>query len=322
MDKPSAYRRYPAQPGTADGASLAQPGSSPSLGFLHSQTQHALDAAALGMGLVADDDPHAGAVWDLRQYDPTWVPAATDPWPSPYRDAVELARLPDCPNTYGFYLVNLDEDTAFPMACKGWGCPVCSRRRARAARLLFERGMVAAVRRNERLRFMTLTDDAPGTMTVPELGRCWNRLRGKLVRKGLLRDYAMVVEFQQRGALHIHAVCTGEFIPQRKLASWAKDAGWGAHAHIAEVKSVLDVATYSLKAASYATKAMSSAEAMRKKGATRVRPIRTSTGWLPGGLRAIEEELRIRPSGKSEARWAKVRVMPDGSITLVAEFGR
>jgi hypothetical protein len=183
--------------------------------------------------------------------------------------------------------------------------------------------MLHAIKNGERLRYITLTDDSAGAMTVPDLRVCWNRMRTKLVRQGKLREYALVVELQQRGALHVHVACTGDYIQWQTLRGMARDAGWGCEAHIAEVKSATDVAQYSVKAASYSTKAVQSAQALRAKGAKRVRPIRSSANWLPGGagLREIEMELGIRSKGESTDQWAKLRKLPDGKVRLVAVFG-
>lgn len=53
---------------------------------------------------------------------------------------------------------------------------------------------------------------------------------------------------------------------------------------------------------------------MARKGAKRVRPIRVSRGWLPGGLRALKVELGLRSSGKSQDEWVRVWMNPEGGI--------
>jgi hypothetical protein len=70
-----------------------------------------------------------------------------------------------------------------------------------------------------------------------------------------------------------------------------------------------------------AAKANEVAEAMARKGAKRVRPIRASRGWLPGGLRAIEAELGLRAKAKSADEWVQVRVN-EGDIEVVPQKAR
>ncbi len=100
--------------------------------------------------------------------------------------------------------------------------------------------MRIAWEKGERARFMTLTDTRGGTMTVAELYEAWNKLRTRLTRerKGgrLVQEYAAVVEVQTRGALHLHVLMTGRFVPQRKLVGMATAAGFGRCADIREVK--------------------------------------------------------------------------------------
>jgi hypothetical protein len=68
----------------------------------------------------------------------------------------------------------------------------------------------------------------------------WNRLRTRLTRERgggrYVNEYAAVVEVQTRGALHLHVLMTGRYVPQRKLVGMAMDAGFGRCTDIREVK--------------------------------------------------------------------------------------
>lgn len=308
-------RNAEAQPERSDPA-RAKP--APSLGEgVYSQTQRAdrilarpptLEEIADQVGLVADEDDQPWEDWLTA-----WEPLPGEPVKSPYRAAVEKAPPPECPNTNGLFLVNVSRNYAMPISCRSWRCNVCAVERGRAVYLLFERGIAAAKSRGERVRFITLTDGAAGAMTVADLGAAWNRLRTTLKREGKLKEYAACIEPQRRGALHLHVLCTGEFVAQRQLRRWAEQAGWGSHVDIRIVRDK-GAAGYSSKLAAYAAKANEVAEAMARKGAKRVRPIRVSRGWLPGGLRALEVELGLRSSGKSQDEWVRVWVNRDGGI--------
>ncbi len=142
------------------------------------------------------------------------------------------------------------------------------------------------------MRFLTLTDGRAGDLSLPELHRAWKRLALKLRRAGKLREYLAVVETTERGALHLHVLCTGEFIAQKQLAVWAAAAGFGRVADVRAVRGVGERSAggYLVKQlASYATKAK--VEALAAKGAKRLRPVRCSRGWFPGGMAAAERDL-------------------------------
>jgi hypothetical protein len=54
-----------------------------------------------------------------------------------------------------------------------------------------------------------------------------NRLRVRLKKAGLIREFAAVMEVQKRGALHLHVLQTGEYIQKSRLKGMAKAAGFG-----------------------------------------------------------------------------------------------
>lgn len=59
-------------------------------------------------------------------------------------------------------------------------------------------------------------------------GACWNRLRLALRRRYPSAEFYRVIEFQQRGAIHLHVIVRGvKFIPHGMLKGLAVAAGFG-----------------------------------------------------------------------------------------------
>lgn len=146
---------------------------------------------------------------------------------------------------------------------------------------------------------MTLTDGSKGEMTVADLYAAWNRLRGRLARdrRGgpYMGQYAAVVEVQERGALHLHVLLTGRFIPQRKLVGMALDAGFGRCTDIRHVRRA--AREEARGSAEYVTKQLvgyltkQGAAALSAKTNLRRRPLRTSRGW--GGGMTMQRAMRM-----------------------------
>ena len=65
-------------------------------------------------------------------------------------------------------------------------------------------------------------------MNVADFYKAWNRLRVTLARERpggpYIKEYAAVVETQVRGALPLHVLMTGRYVPQRKLVGMAMAA--------------------------------------------------------------------------------------------------
>jgi hypothetical protein len=247
-----------------------------------------------------------------------------------------------------FILASLSTNNASALACRSWSCPTCQRAKWFAARELVARGMRAAFERGDEVRFLTLTDGSRnGTMTIPQLSEAWDDLakllraggpaparpaRGSgaaaqgrwrsacLARKSLLSEYALVLEVGPRGGrLHAHVVLTGRYIHQPKLAAWARRCGFGSVVDIRSVNasSAEEVARYSSKLAGYSAKAGQEVAQMRSRAARRLRPLRTSRGWYPGGLRQVEADLGIRGNSPSDdvGPWVLLRHDGAGVIT-------
>jgi hypothetical protein len=163
---------------------------------------------------------------------------------------------------------------------------------------MIEAGIARAWLRGDLVRFLTLTSPGSDPLSIKALYEAWNRVRTTLRKSGELREYLAVIELQERdgGAPHLHIMATGEYIAQRRLSELANGAGFGP---IADIRAVRDTGPRSASAylvkslAAYATKSNAGALAERVKveGGTkrrRTRPVRTSRGWYPGGMKAAE----------------------------------
>jgi len=217
--------------------------------------------------------------------------------------SVARARGSSCPNCKGFYVVSAETGRAFEMSCKGWTCPICSRKRRAVGVELIAGGVERARSRGERIRFVTLTAP-PSGMSMSELYCSWNRIRTALKKSGELAQYCAVVELggEQRPEPHLHALTTGRFIPQERLSDLAQRAGFGRVADIRAVRGTGD-----RSAVAYVTKQLASqvvgylmkselarlAERAEFDGGiakrAQVRPLRLSRGWYPGGFKAAEK---------------------------------
>ena len=155
-----------------------------------------------------------------------------------------------------------------------------------------------------------------------ELYEAFNRLRTKLRRSGHLREYFAVVETTQAGALHLHVLATGRYLPQRELSKVAAAAGFGRVADIRAVTGTGDrsAGAYLVKTlAGNATKA--NAERLATRGARRLRPVRTSRSWYPGGMAEAEREVGRRMAAElslapDPGPWLFVVKGGDGALHL------
>ena len=190
---------------------------------------------------------------------------------------------------------------------------------------LIQRGIERAQDDDRRVRFLTVTDGSAGAMDMAGLYRSWQKLGLRLKRRGKLGDYAAVVEAQERGALHLHVLMAdsvrgGGFIAQSLLSELAAASGFGPVTDIRLVapdselvwelghylgKTTVGIHEEAAEIGTYVAKA-ARMEALRERAGARVRPLRVSRQWYPGGLTKAEEELRALISERDEGPWRMV----------------
>jgi hypothetical protein len=193
---------------------------------------------------------------------------------------------------------------------------------------MIEAGVCRAQTRGERVRFLTLTSPGGDPLSTRGLYEAWNRVRTTLRKSGELEEYLAVVELQERdgGAPHLHILATGEYVAQRRLSELANGAGFGPIADIRAVRGTgpRSAGMYLVKSlAQYATKANAGALAERVQAdgggkQTRVRPVRLSRGWYPGGMKAAQTHALKLMGSKQTADdpgpWFMVTRDPNGNI--------
>ena len=262
------------------------------------------------------------------------------------RAAIKSARASRCPNAPLRYVWDLGTKNAFQLACGRWRCSRCGRQNRGVAKRAFLEGIEGAQRRGDFVRFMTLTmGDADAT--VGELYGAWDRLRARLRRLSKrhptprLREYAAVVEAQDRGALHLHVVCTGEYVPQSELSELAANAGFGP---IMDIRVLHDprkpgsTGDEAHRAARYLAKYLAASEgtgdtkdpsgkrwrAFTARCDKRIRPVRMSRGWgcsLTQARALMAQERRGASRSKFSGPWLALQVSDDGAVTIYGRGG-
>lgn len=217
---------------------------------------------------------------------------------SSVRRAVKHAKQSQCPSAkLVHHVYSTSSKKAYEIPCQKWTCSFCGWKKQKVASYLVLAGMLAAHEQGKRVRFLTLTEDPNKPMQIADLSAAWNRMRTRLKDEGKLDEYATVVECTKRGRPHLHVVFTGEFVKQWKLSSWAERAGFGRVVDIRLVDFDPANQSGSIRAASYVAKELAGyvskakGEAVGKLVAKRRRPLRTSRGWYPGGMKRAEKEL-------------------------------
>lgn len=232
--------------------------------------------------------------------------------------AVAGARGTPCPNPPPRFLWKAETGMSFQVPCGRWSCSWCGREKRQAARLRTYEGIVAAIARGDRVRFITLTDKVQ-TMTVPELAEAWNRLRTLLRKKKLLRQYFVVVELTKAGAGHLHVLATGEYIDKPELQGYATDAGFGfcwitdvcSESSEKEHRTPESSAGYMAK---YLGKSREMVE-MQTLSKKRLRPVWASRQWsmsqkaaeIEVRRRRRDQELATTEETEGEATWLIVQ---------------
>jgi hypothetical protein len=232
------------------------------------------------------------------------------------------SRSSPCPSiSHPLYAFSRSTGKAYPMACGSWACPTCARKKKAIAKRAIEVGMYKAFLDGLLVRFLTVTDDGKGQMSVADLYDSWNRLRLILKRGGYLSDYAAALELQGRGALHLHVLATGSYVPVRKLSEFAKRSGFGPVVDVRAVKG--DGDEDAKNSAAYVAKelagyVMKDGKGLAEKTAVRRRPVRFSRDWgcnLGQAQKLIADEMQEAREGEPDpGPWVVVRVAPDGSL--------
>jgi hypothetical protein len=178
----------------------------------------------------------------------------------------------------------------------------------RAAREVLIGGLEAAWDRGEIVRLITLTAPPTG-MNMRQVYEGWNRVKSALNHHGVLTSYAGTIENQKRhGGLHLHLLTTGEFIPQKRLSEIAqgRPGSAGRFGPVVDIRKVRgtgrrstagyllkqvadDMAGYVAKAATPELARLRLVSPIRP---SRLRPLRLSRGWYPGGLAEAARVIR------------------------------
>jgi len=235
---------------------------------------------------------------------------------------------------------SLGSDRSYEIACGSWSCSYCSRKKRAAVRLVVAEGCETAMARSERVRLMTLTDGTGGDLAACDFYDAWNRLRTRLRKRGLLSEYAAVMETTQAGALHLHALTTGRYIAQKRLSEYAQQAGFGKVADIRAVRAGEGSGEGDKRSAAYVSKELAGylskqkTDALRSKTATRRRRSdalgggvcqwrRPNAWWRRRGRTTPEEANRTLARGSSStvARMAASRCVGEPLRTPVEERG-
>lgn len=98
-------------------------------------------------------------------------------------------------------LTNANASEHLIKPCDSWKCPVCSRRKKRE---LEKKIKIACDGKTLRHLVLTLKDDE-------DLMTKWNSFKTQLQKRGKLKEYIWVKEFQERGVRHLH-ILIFEFI--------------------------------------------------------------------------------------------------------------
>jgi hypothetical protein len=150
-------------------------------------------------------------------------------------------------------------------------------------------------------------------MRAVDLYKNFTRFKKRLQRMGYLGEYALTVEAQNRGALHLHCLLFdsergGGFIPAKALENAVIGSGFGkihkivavepsglkpqnhlAEYLLSEATVISQAKDMTQKVAQYCTNG--NALALQEKSDYRLRPFRSSRNLSSGGIRHAEDAL-------------------------------
>lgn len=216
-----------------------------------------------------------------------------------------------------------------PARCNSHLCPSCSPLHQFTARSAIEKGLVRSYvdRRRDAVLFLTLTDTASGDLDLPGMGKMWQATIKRLRRVWGAGEFALVREFQARGALHPHVFLevsdqVADDLRDRssrssyrrrmhELKPMAESLGWGQMVDAVTIDVLAErekVSRYAAKSvAGYATK--EAAAKFKAAGAKKVRPLSLSYGWVPGGLAAVRSQLlgqAAMDATRIDGKWERI----------------
>ena len=156
--------------------------------------------------------------------------------------------------------------------------------------------------------FLTFTEPATATLDVAGFSRRQEATLKRMRRRGWIGQSATVVEFQRRGALHAHVIAhspialCNQLEDRRSRSSYRfrmnelrpmlVDLGWGPVCDAVAVAGFGETSNYMAKSlSSYLSK--QAQRAFKDLGAERIRPVRLSRGWYPGGLMQAQKDVKI-----------------------------
>lgn len=253
----------------------------------------------------------------FRERHEWWIDPSLDPLKA---NSTDRAKKP----CGGGWLRSQSTGLVVAKRCHSWSCRTCAHRLRSCAAATVGRG-VDGLPDGYSPAFLTFTDAADAKLTLPTLGTAWNRTNLALRRSYGMGAYALAVEVQKRGALHIHAVAAfpnqitalmrPAGVSKRSSAQFAwhfdglvplvQRLGWGP---VCDAQAMTEGAN---QAAAYVVKSLAGYVA---KGANfdgfvheRLRPFRTSRDW-PANFGAICSELR---PGADPGPWEVVRSTTD-----------
>lgn len=196
--------------------------------------------------------------------------------------------------------------------CKSWLCSSCNLWLRIGAQVRIVKGAIDRPD-GQSVGFFTFTEPARATLDLPGLYRRWEATKHRLRRRGWLSEYALAVELQKRGALHVHVIgwvpdeLAGRLRPWNaskrdrvqyrwhfgELVPMARDLGWGSMVDAAAAENFAELGSYAAKSlAGYTTK--DAHRHLKRAGAKRVRPVRFSHGWTEQGLRAFQRGATVK----------------------------
>jgi hypothetical protein len=183
---------------------------------------------------------------------------------------------------------------------------------------------------------ITLTEPSRASLDLPAFHARWKATIKRLRRTFGITEYGLAAEFQKRGALHPHVIAWAPIslaedlgdrssrasyrVRMKELRPLAMSLGWG---QVCDAKTIgygeetdgtiaeERVVRYATKnVADYATK--EAAAAFKNVGAKRIRPIRLSRGFYPGGLGRAREKVTDRDElapSRDPGPWVRVTAL-------------